>query len=508
MRAVAYCRVSTDSEDQLNSLETQKKFFEEYISRSGDTLVGIYADEGVSGTRTKKRVEFQRLMRDAESGLFDILLVKDISRLARNTVDFLQCIRRLKALNIETYFLTANQTILGNSEFALTIFSALAQEESANTSKRVKFGKRQNAERGRVPNLVYGYDKIPKDYFNLLINEDEARIVNRIFYMYTVERFGTSKIAKILNQEGHVTKRGYSWSQMAVTKVLKNSIYIGRVINGKQEVSDFLTGARVTRDEEDWYICENPDLRIVDDKTFNHAQALFAEREDAFHKKKERHSDRHLFSTLIKCACCGTTFRRMNRGSKVKWVCNKRNAYGTDSCENAYVMEEGKLIQAIRDYFINILKEKDDVIQNIIEEFQKIHEETVHNGPSKKELTAQLNKLNKQRQRYMDMYTDDLISREEMREKLRDINKDIEVCTRKLQLCESECAQMESLELTLRKTFEDFENIISMEHMTNAQLRSIIEKIEIDQNGKIDVYLRLLSSLTLPETVLVAPTHT
>ena len=167
MNIAAYCRVSTDKEDQLNSLEAQKAFFAEYTTRTGDTLIRLYADEGISGTKIKNRKEFLRMMSDAEHGLFDMVVVKDISRFARNTVDLLQNVRKLKSLGIETQFLTANMTSMGNSEFVLTIFGALAQEESANTSKRVKFGKKMNAEKGRVPNIVYGYNKTIGDYFNL-----------------------------------------------------------------------------------------------------------------------------------------------------------------------------------------------------------------------------------------------------------------------------------------------------------------------------------------------------
>lgn len=144
MNIAAYCRVSTDKTDQLNSLEAQKEFFSEYTKRTGDTLVRLYADEGISGTKIKNRKEFLRMMSDAEHGLFDMVVVKDISRFARNTVDLLQNVRKLKSLGIETQFLTANMTSMGNSEFVLTIFGALAQEESANTSKRVKFGKKMN----------------------------------------------------------------------------------------------------------------------------------------------------------------------------------------------------------------------------------------------------------------------------------------------------------------------------------------------------------------------------
>lgn len=160
MNIAAYCRVSTDKEDQLNSLEAQKKFFQEYCAKTNDNLVRLYADEGISGTKTKNRKEFLKMMSDAEHGLFQMVVVKDISRFARNTVDLLLNIRKLKSMGIETQFLTANMTSMGNSEFVLTVFGALAQEESNNTSKRVKFGKKINAEKGRVPNIVFGYDSI------------------------------------------------------------------------------------------------------------------------------------------------------------------------------------------------------------------------------------------------------------------------------------------------------------------------------------------------------------
>ena len=134
MNIAAYCRVSTDKEDQLNSLEVQKEFFQEYAQKSNYHLARLYADEGISGTKIKKRKEFQRMMADAERGLFDMVVVKDISRFARNTVDLLASVRKLKALGIEVQFLTANMTSMGGSEFVLTVMGALAQEESANMS--------------------------------------------------------------------------------------------------------------------------------------------------------------------------------------------------------------------------------------------------------------------------------------------------------------------------------------------------------------------------------------
>ena len=265
MNIAAYCRVSTDKEDQLNSLETQNEFFLEYTKRTGDNLIKLSADEGISGTKIKNRKEFQRMLADAEKGLFDMVVVKDISRFARNTVDLLQSVRKLKALGIETQFLTANMTSMGNSEFVLTIFGALAQEESANTSKRIKFGKKMNAEKGRVPNIVYGYDKTIGDYFNLSINEEEAKVIRQMYKWYTEEGFGGAKIANMLNERGIKTKRGNNWSQNSICRILTNEIYIGKIINGKEEIADFLTGQRKEKDESEWLVTIRPELRIIDD---------------------------------------------------------------------------------------------------------------------------------------------------------------------------------------------------------------------------------------------------
>lgn len=174
VKVVAYCRVSTNKDEQLDSLESQQNFFTAYCKRNEYNLVNIYADEGKSGTKMKNRAQLLRLLSDANRQMFDIVLIKDVSRLARNVVDFLTSIRKMKSLGIKVIFVNYDQTSSDSSEFMLTLLSAIAQEESANTSKRVKFGKKQNAEQGRVPNIVYGYDKIPGDYFNSNINEKRS----------------------------------------------------------------------------------------------------------------------------------------------------------------------------------------------------------------------------------------------------------------------------------------------------------------------------------------------
>lgn len=505
MNIAAYCRVSTDKSDQLNSLETQKKFFTEYTKKNEHNLIRLYADEGISGTKIKNRKEFLCLMHDAQYGLFDMVVVKDISRFARNTVDLLQSIRTLKALGIETTFLTANMTVLGQSEFVLTIFGALAQEESANTSKRVKFGKKVNAEKGRVPNIVYGYNKTIGDYFNLEINKKEANVIKQIYEWYTKWGYGTAKIASMLNKCGLKTKRDCNWSQNAVCRILTNEIYTGKIINGKQEVADFLTGVRKEKDKSEWIITEHPDLRIIEPEKFNKVQKILHERHTAFNIKKERHSSKYLFSTLIKCKECGWSFRRTIRAYKntyIRWVCSGHNGKGANSCPNIVTIDEEELIQVLEEYFTEILKEKKNIIAYIIKEFTKIYKAKIDNKTYKKELNGQLNKFKKIRQKYMDMYTDDLISREELNEKIYGVRIKIETIEDELKIIEYNLSKTVQLKETIQDTFQNIQDITSVRDMTNEQLKQIIQKIEIDKEGNVDIYLRLFKDFGLDQTFI------
>ena len=511
MNIAAYCRVSTEKEDQLNSLEAQKEFFLEYTKRTGDTLVKLYADEGISGTKIKNRKEFLRMLADAEHGLFDMVVVKDISRFARNTVDLLQSVRKLKALGIETQFLTANMTSMGNSEFVLTIFGALAQEESANTSKRVKFGKKMNAEKGRVPNIVYGYDKTIGDYFNLTINEEEVEVIKQIFKWYTEEGYGGAKIANLLNERNIKTKRNNNWSQNSVCRILTNEIYTGKIINGKEEVADFLTGQRREKDESEWLVTLRPELRIIDDETFDKAQEILKGRHNAFNLTHERQSNKHLFSTLIKCKDCGWSFRRTVRKYKntyIRWVCSGHNGRGADSCPNAITVDEEELIEVLQEYFAEILKGKKKVISYVVKEFQRVYKAKDENVEYEKELNSQLAKLRKSRQKYMDMYTDDLISREELNEKIGGMRKEIERLENELKMVSYHLTKGEQLENVLNNTFKEIEDITDVREMTNEQLKRIIQKIEVDHNGNVEIYLRLFGDLGLDENVLISDNET
>lgn len=511
MNVAAYCRVSTDKSDQLNSLDAQKKFFTEYTEKNGHNLVRLYADEGISGTKIKNRKEFLKLMRDAQHGLFDMIVVKDISRFARNTVDLLQSIRTLKALGIETTFLTANMTVLGQSEFVLTIFGALAQEESANTSKRVKFGKKMNAEKGRVPNLVYGYDKTIGDFFNLEINQEEAKAVRQIYNWYISEGYGAAKIANMLNEKGYKTKRNCNWSQNAICRILTNELYTGKIINGKQEVSDFLTSTRENKDESEWMVTDRPELRIIEPEQFDKAQEILHGRHSTFRVQHERQSNKYLFSTLIKCKECGWSFRRTVRTYKntyIRWVCSGHNGKGAGSCPNGVTVDEEELIQALEAYFAGLLKEKKNVINHVVKEFTKVYKARDDNENYGKELNTKLAKLKRMRQKYMDMYTDDLITREELNEKIGGMRSEMEKIENDLKLVEYNLNKGDQLEDMVKRTFQGIEDITSVRDMTNQQLKQIIQKIEVDQEGNVDIYLCLFGDLGIDKIVLISDNHT
>lgn len=495
MRIAGYCRVSTDKTDQLNSLEAQKGFFGEYTQKNGHVLVGLYADEGISGTKIRNRTEFQRLMHDAKTGAFEMVVVKDISRFARNTVDFLQSIRQLKALGVETNFLTANMSVLGNSEFVLTIFGALAQEESANTSKRIKFGKKISAEQGLVPNMVFGYDKVPGDSHTLCINDNEAKTVREIFRRYTEEGYGTSKIATALNEKRLRTKRDCDWTQGAVCRVLSNELYIGNIINGKQEVRDFLTGDRVNKEREEWCVVHRPELAIVDEPTFAKAQQLLKGRYNAFRQGGERQSNKHLFSTLIKCADCGSSFRRkVYKGKteqRAQWVCTRRNKEGVLACGNAVVINEDDLVAALDRYFTELFPDSAKMLEKFCMELAKRAAPNKNSKQQQSELEKQLQKLRKIRKRYTDMYAEEYITKEELEDKLADTKKELEQRQDELAALQQQGDGYNVAE-QVGQMFPNICDIVTIKNLGNEQLKKLIEQITVDVQGKASVKLKAL----------------
>ena len=234
-------------------------------------------------------------------------------------------------------------------------------------------------------------------------------------------------------------------------------------------------------------------------------------RHDAFNMNHERQSNKYLFSTLIKCKECGWSFRRTVRTYKntyVRWVCSGRNALGTGSCGNKTSVDEEELIEVLQEYFGNILKQKKKVINYVVNEFQRVYKAKDENVTYEKELNAELAKLQKKRQKYMDMYTDDLISREELNETIGGMRQEIERLENELKMVSYQLTKGEQLESALNETFKEIEDITDVHQMTNQQLKRLIQKIEVDKDGNVDIYLRLLGELGLNQTVLISDDHT
>lgn len=271
MIVAAYCRVSTGSDEQLNSLKNQTEFFESYAQKNNYELYKIYADRGISGKNACNRPQYQKMLDDALLNKFEMLLVKDISRFARNTLDFLTGIRMLKSKGIEVRFLSANQTVLGESEFVLTMFAALAQEESYNLSKRIIFGKKLGARGGRTPSCVYGYKHDGK--YNLIKDEKESIVVKKIFDMY-INGNGLRKIANYLNNNSIPTKKNGLWQFKTIRRMLSNRLYTGDIINNRTTTDDFITGTRKSIDKSEWIINHNENLRIISDDCFEKVQNI------------------------------------------------------------------------------------------------------------------------------------------------------------------------------------------------------------------------------------------
>lgn len=499
MKIAAYCRVSTDKKEQQESLKHQKEFFTEYARRNDHKLVRLYADEGISGTSLKKREEFKRLLRDAELGLFDLVVVKDVSRFARNTVDALQSVRKLKGLGISTLFINANMTSIGDGEFALTLFSAMAQEESNNLSKRVKWGKRINAEKGRVPPRVFGYDKV--DNFTLSIHEAEARIVRKIFSLYIDHGLGCRTISMTLNRDGDKTKFGGEWNARGVRRILVNPLYSGILINHKYEIADFLTGKQVSIPEEKRYCHERPEWAIVSPEIYARAQEIMASRRVKYDSgepfREGRYSSKHTFSTLIKCAHCGRSFTRKSYtyvNTRVYWRCVTNDQYTAEKCDNNVTLDEGELLEQLKGYLSTLIVDKEAFVTRVLAGLgkQRPGEDPAH---SRKEIEAKQKRLLSKRGRYQEMYANDLISMNELKEKLAGIAEELKSLDGDLEgIVRSAQLRHNSQQLTAHYR-QKVERFLDLETVTNMDMRRLIDHISVYRDGQIQVVLKKLEDI-------------
>jgi len=326
IKVAGYCRVSTDKQDQINSFSSQQRYFREYIQRNSEwELYDIYADEGVTGTNTRKRTQFNRMMHDAHQKCFDMIITKEVSRFSRNILDTIAYTRELKSLGIGVIFMNDGlNTLAPDAELRLSIMGSIAQEESRKTSERVKWGQMRQMEQG----VVFGHSMLGYDvsHGKLHVNQEGADIVKKIFYQYGIMKKGTTVIARELREAGIKTPTGNPiWRESYLMKILKNEKYVGDLVQKKTITPDYLTHAKkYNHGEEDFIMIRNHHEPIITRELWDLVQDRIASCRRT--KSSNSHSGQYLLSGKIVCGECGASFVLRTKTRKDEPITKIRNA--------------------------------------------------------------------------------------------------------------------------------------------------------------------------------------
>ena len=361
-RVAAYCRVSTDSEEQLNSYEAQKSYYTQKIADSPDwEMAGIYADEGISGTSMKKRTEFKKMITACKRGRIDLIITKSLSRFARNTVDCLETVRLLKANGIGVYFEKENiNTLTESSEFLITLFSGFAQAESESLSKNVAWGWRKSAEAGNVYfqyKRMLGYRKGTDGQPEIV--PEEAKIIRRIYRRY-LAGCSLGQIKQELEQDNIPTAQKVErWSSAVIHNILTNEKYMGDALLQKTYITDCISKkVKKNMGERPMYYVENNHPAIIPRETFDQVQKEMTRRSS---KRKVlqksgktelgKYSGKYALTELLVCGECGSPYKRVtwarNGKKRIVWRCVSRLEFGTKYCHNSPTLDESRLHNAI-----------------------------------------------------------------------------------------------------------------------------------------------------------------
>ena len=504
-RVAAYCRVSTDKDDQANSFESQKNYFEMHINSNPDwEMTKVYADEGLTGTSTKKRKAFNEMISDARLRRFDLILTKEVSRFARNTVDTLQYTRELKALNIGVYFLLDNiYTLDPDAELRLTIMASLAQEESRKISERVKWGQRRQMEKG----IVFGRDMLGYDVINgvMHINSEGAEIVKLIFHKFVFEKKGSCTIARELREEGYKTITGKTiWSNTAILKILQNEKYCGDLTQKKTYTPDYLTHEKkYNHGEEDFVTIRNHHEPIVSREIWDKAQEEISQRtpDDEI---KSKHSNRYPLSGKIYCGGCGAHFvsrtkKRKDESRYRAWRCLAAVQHGTQKTDaqgnkigcNVSVQICDESFFLIIQKIIGLLKiDRQAVIKGLSDVLRAVYENSERNCTDKAETARKLEELKIKTERLLELYLTGDLNKDEYRDKKTEYEKEI-VRLKNLRIpsndnhCEYDSA------LTVKNICDYAKKLLNGEECDGVFYKHIVEKIVVYNRAMIDVYINL-----------------
>ena len=403
LRVAAYCRVSTETEEQNLSYEVQVAHYTEFIKKNTEwEFAGIFADDGISGTNTKKREEFNRMIEECMEGNIDLVITKSISRFARNTLDCLKYIRQLKEKYIAVYFEKENiNTMDAKGEVLLTIMASLAQQESQSLSQNVKLGLQYRYQQGKVQvnhNRFMGYTKDEEG--NLIIVPEEAEIIKRIYREY-LEGKSLVGIGRDLEKDGILTAAGKPrWRPETIKKILLNEKYIGDALLQKTFTVDFLTKKRVKNEGHvPQYYVENSHEAIIPKELFLQAQEELHRRSNIYtgaDKNKRIYSSKYALSTITFCGDCGDIYRRVywniHGRKEFVWRCVTRIEQGPEVCKNRTV-KEAELYDAVMTAINRLLAGGDNMI--------RILEENIHSviGDTTEYKISEINALLEEKQK-------------------------------------------------------------------------------------------------------------
>lgn len=508
IQVASYCRVSTDKEDQANSYESQQRYFREYIDRQPEwELYEVYADEGISGTSTKKRAAFNRMIHDAHMGKFRLILTKEVSRFSRNILDTIQFTRELKALGVGVLFMNDGiNTLEPDAELRLSIMGSIAQEESRKTSSRVKWGQTRRMEQGVVfGRSLLGYDvKEGK----MTVNPQGAEIVKLIFHKYGVEKKGTSVIARELREAGFLTYRGSAkWSNSHIVKILKNEKYVGDLVQKKTITPDYLSHAKkYNHGEEALVMIENHHESIIERELWDTVQAELQKR-NIHGTFGSGHSNRYIFSGKIKCGECGASFvsRMKKRGdgtSYKRWSCYTAANEGRkhiDPQGNELGCDVGRMLRddVAMELLKTALQSAQIDVKWIIENVTALATEAILAGEEGSTDTAEkleykISQINKKKAQVLDAFFSKEITKEEMRMMNERYDGQLSELNERLQGVRAK----EKMRYDISKLQEDVRkqvtDIVSCKSDSEVFYKNLLHKMVVYHDNRVEVKLNLL----------------
>lgn len=502
LRVAAYCRVSTDKDDQTNSLISQRSYFADYINRHEDWVLNdVYYDEGISGTQTKKRAGFNAMIEEAMQGGIDLILTKEVCRFARNTVDTLSYTRKLKDKGIGVVFTIDNiDTRDADGELRLTIMASIAQEESRKTSERVKWGQKRCMERG----VVFGRDMLGYTVKNgvLTVNEEEVPIVRAIFHKFTNEGKGTHVIARELLEEGMRPMRVKMWSNTIILRVLRNEKYVGDLCQKKTYTPNYLTHAKkYNRGKEEMVYLKDHHEPIIDRELWNRTQAELLKRspsEDA----KSKHSNRYWCSGKLYCGLCGKRYvsrtKKLKNGTVYKaWRCyaaanhgaRKLSSFGEQiGCDNGSINEK-TLLTCMHYCICKLQANQKELKQEIMQEIKEIKGIT-EKKPDTKRIQEKMDALAAKKRKAIDLMLDGLITKSDLQEQTKWYEEQLAEFSESLHAA-GEQDKANTAELREYESYiAALDEIMSFDESNESLYREILDKMVIYHDKTVEVWLK------------------